>query len=370
MDMVGQLEQAKEWQQRMAQLIETHNQMKQQKIEENKEEDHSAEHAPSIEAAIIKPNLSSIRKILGGDGTDQQRKVVEENTGLIPKYYKPYKLLESTEHGRPVSLYRCDFCNQDYRGHNSIVYHCRRHIGDYPYRCEDCGFVEVCKSGLSSHMNRTGHVNCRKIDAQPMNNGTTTVASQNITQIRKCKHPLTLSSQASQHRSPSPADHKPSRKRHSDAKESASQAKKHTAASNLAQQTAFETTLSQLNNNDFKIGANGIHDFWKGHGNKVDVGKLASDNSWFLLGGRGVKVPPKRTSPRKPSPKKTTATSSSNSTDSSDIEEIVNPATATATTETTQQPSLHGESWKFCTKCHSAWFNLDDAFHLHSAACL
>ena len=46
------------------------------------------------------------------------------------------------------------------------------------------------KSGLSSHMNRTGHVNCRKIDAQPMNNGTTTVASQNITQIRKCKHPV------------------------------------------------------------------------------------------------------------------------------------------------------------------------------------
>ena len=38
--------------------------------------------------AIIKPNLDSIRKILGGDGTDQQRKVVEENTGLIPKYYK------------------------------------------------------------------------------------------------------------------------------------------------------------------------------------------------------------------------------------------------------------------------------------------
>ena len=37
---------------------------------------------------LLKPNLNSIRKILGGDGTDQQRKVVEENTGLIPKYYK------------------------------------------------------------------------------------------------------------------------------------------------------------------------------------------------------------------------------------------------------------------------------------------
>ena len=109
--MVGQLEQAKEWQQRMQQLIETHHQMKQQKIEgistitpkkeiiitfapaETKEEDHSVEHAPSTEAAIIKPNLNSIRKILGGDGTDQQRKVVEENTGLIPKYYKVIDLM-------------------------------------------------------------------------------------------------------------------------------------------------------------------------------------------------------------------------------------------------------------------------------------
>ena len=43
---------------------------------------------PAADTAIIKPNLNSIRKILGGDGTDQQRKVVEENTGLIPKYYK------------------------------------------------------------------------------------------------------------------------------------------------------------------------------------------------------------------------------------------------------------------------------------------
>ena len=29
------------------------------------------------------------------------------------------------------------------KGHNSIVYHCRRHIGDYPYKCQDCGFYEV-----------------------------------------------------------------------------------------------------------------------------------------------------------------------------------------------------------------------------------
>ena len=46
------------------------------------------ESIPAADTAIIKPNLNSIRKILGGDGTDQQRKVVEENTGLIPKYYK------------------------------------------------------------------------------------------------------------------------------------------------------------------------------------------------------------------------------------------------------------------------------------------
>lgn len=45
-------------------------------------------HDDPMQTAIIKPNLDSIRKILGGDGTDQQRKVVEDNTGLIPKYYK------------------------------------------------------------------------------------------------------------------------------------------------------------------------------------------------------------------------------------------------------------------------------------------
>lgn len=47
---------------------------------------------------------------------------------------------------------------------------------------------------------------------------------------------------------------------------------------------AFDA-LSQLNNNDFK----GL-DFWK---SKVDMGKMA-ENSWFLMGGRGVKTPTKR----------------------------------------------------------------------------
>ena len=42
-----------------------------------------------------------------------------------------------------------------------------------------------------------------------------------------------------------------------------------------------------MNNNDFKV--NGLPDFWKS--SKVDVGKMA-DNSWFLMGGRGVKTPP------------------------------------------------------------------------------
>ena len=48
--------------------------------------------------------------------------------------------------------------------------------------------------------------------------------------------------------------------------------------------SAFDA-LSQLNNNDFK----GL-DFWK---SKVDMGKMA-ENSWFLMGGRGVKTPTKR----------------------------------------------------------------------------
>ena len=94
-------------------------------------------------------------------------KAVWENTGLIPKYYKPYSLIETAEKTNPAPLYRCDFCKLIYKGkypnshftplriqlrntitntfvgHNSIVYHCRRHIGDYPYKCQDCGFVEV-----------------------------------------------------------------------------------------------------------------------------------------------------------------------------------------------------------------------------------
>ncbi|CAG5111287.1 Oidioi.mRNA.OKI2018_I69.chr2.g5608.t1.cds [Oikopleura dioica] len=140
------------------------------------ESDKTLEFDETLNNAIIRPNLDSIRRILGADGTEQARKVVEENTGLIPKFYKPYKLLEQTESGKTVSLYKCNFCEQVYRGHNSIVYHCRRHIGDYPYRCDDCGFVEVCKSGLSSHMNRTGHKNCRKIDATP-------VPGQNAAQV-------------------------------------------------------------------------------------------------------------------------------------------------------------------------------------------
>ena len=70
-------------------------------------------------------------------------KAVWENTGLIPKFYKPYSLIETQDRSNPVPLYRCHFCKLVYKGHNSIVYHCRRHIGDYPYKCEECGFVEV-----------------------------------------------------------------------------------------------------------------------------------------------------------------------------------------------------------------------------------
>lgn len=52
------------------------------------ENDKTLEFDETLNNAIIRPNLDSIRRILGADGTEQARKVVEENTGLIPKFYK------------------------------------------------------------------------------------------------------------------------------------------------------------------------------------------------------------------------------------------------------------------------------------------
>ena len=46
---------------------------------------------------------------------------------------------------------------QLYRGRNSIVYHCRQHIGDYPYRCEECGFAEVSQAALNDHQVQKDH---------------------------------------------------------------------------------------------------------------------------------------------------------------------------------------------------------------------
>ena len=65
-----------------------------------------------------------------------------KNVGLIPKYLKPFNLSRG-ENGIPI--YTCDYCQGQFRGHNSIVYHTRRHIGDYPYRCGTCGYAEVSK---------------------------------------------------------------------------------------------------------------------------------------------------------------------------------------------------------------------------------
>lgn len=52
------------------------------------ENDRTLEFDETLNNAIIRPNLESIRRILGADGSEQARKVVEENTGLIPKFYK------------------------------------------------------------------------------------------------------------------------------------------------------------------------------------------------------------------------------------------------------------------------------------------
>ena len=69
-------------------------------------------------------------------------RVVQKNVGLIPKFLKPFHLVKG-ENGVPI--YVCDYCQGHFRGHNSIVYHTRRHIGDYPYRCGTCGYAEVSK---------------------------------------------------------------------------------------------------------------------------------------------------------------------------------------------------------------------------------
>ena len=39
-------------------------------------------------------------------------------------------------------------------GHNSIVYHARRHVGDYPYKCGEpgCNFHEVNKLKKSKEL--------------------------------------------------------------------------------------------------------------------------------------------------------------------------------------------------------------------------
>ena len=56
-----------------------------------------------------------VRHELGKEGS-LINKAVWENTGLIPKYYKPYSLIETAEKTNPAPLYRCDFCKLIYKG--------------------------------------------------------------------------------------------------------------------------------------------------------------------------------------------------------------------------------------------------------------
>ena len=117
-----------------------------------------------------------------------QSRVCADNVGLIPKYLKPFHPIRG-DNGKQI--YVCNYCQVwdfnttsynlnlskvfrlwlfekfkfkvllklfsmtslishlkikgEFRGHNSIVYHTRRHIGDYPYRCGTCGYAEVSK---------------------------------------------------------------------------------------------------------------------------------------------------------------------------------------------------------------------------------
>lgn len=78
-----------------------------------------------------------------------QSRVCPDNVGLIPKYLKPFTPIRG-DNGKQI--YVCNYCRGEFRGHNSIVYHTRRHIGDYPYRCGTCGYAEVSKCALNQHL--------------------------------------------------------------------------------------------------------------------------------------------------------------------------------------------------------------------------
>lgn len=362
-----------------------------------------------LNTAIIKPNLDSIRKILGGDGTDQQRKVVEENTGLIPKYYKPYKLLESTESGKPVSLYKCDFCHQVYRGHNSIVYHCRRHIGDYPYRCEDCGFVEVCKSGLSSHMNRTGHGNCRKIDAQPSPGQNGTGSTLNSTQITRKAKKVDAYERGKhfvrgKRVSMEPAETILEEGFTSPAKKAKTQIEKididqfqennfwrqrnnnsnsekaMKSFGNMSDNFKLSETLRKLNQISNDDSVSKYFSNFPNFSNDDAFGKMKmTQKSWYLLGGKGVpKDEPdddacifvdsfqskvKRES--KPSTQKASCTGKPYTAEPDDInvdqnyQNIIQNGKKLA-------PCEEAQHWKFCKKCQTGWYKSEKVFFSHS----
>ena len=78
-----------------------------------------------------------------------RQRVCPANVGLIPKYLKPFQAVRG-DNGKQI--YVCNYCQGEFRGHNSIVYHTRRHIGDYPYRCGTCGYAEVSKCALNQHL--------------------------------------------------------------------------------------------------------------------------------------------------------------------------------------------------------------------------
>jgi len=77
--------------------------------------------------------------------------VVNSNSGLIPQHFKPYDELDH-------SSFQCNFCQEIHDCSTSIIYHCRKHIGDYPYRCTECGHAELSKAAISSHLIEKGHM--------------------------------------------------------------------------------------------------------------------------------------------------------------------------------------------------------------------
>ncbi|CAK8685001.1 unnamed protein product [Clavelina lepadiformis] len=75
-------------------------------------------------------------------------------TGIVPQHYKPFSVFKQSDKSTIAKCSLCPFSAPDI---NSITYHARKHVGDYPYRCSKCVFGSVSKHLLVLHQNKRSH---------------------------------------------------------------------------------------------------------------------------------------------------------------------------------------------------------------------